>query len=430
MNERTSEGAGEIDGIAGADFGRLQGHELADDLGTDSEHCIRCGFCTTACPVFEETKWESVSPRGHANVIAAYLDGELQDEEQFEENLDLCIKCKQCIAPCPAGVEIPKLVMRAHKKHREEAGTTIGDRLFAHPRRINRLGSIAAPISNVVGRLGPVRAVMESVLGIDARRPLPSFERPTLEAWFDEHRPAPAEGGLDRDVALFVDCYVNYNEPSVGTAAIKVLERMGVDVRLAENTCCGRAALSKGFVDEAEAYADEHIDYLVGLVDDGFDLVAVEPSCAAMLKDEYTDFYAADAVERLAANSYELMEYLDKHLDRSALDFEPVDRSIAVHSHCHTKHLGIDRAAANVLDRIPGLSVDEPQVPCCGMAGSFGYQADYYELSLDIGEDLFAQLRASRGDPVATGFSCRSQIRDGMDTTAHHPIELVEESMD
>ena len=411
-----------------ADFGRLQGHELADDLGTDTDHCIRCGFCTNACPVFAETKWESVSPRGHANVIKAYLDGDLEDPEQIEENLDLCIKCKQCIAPCPAGVEIPKLVIRANERLNEEEGTALGDRLFADPRRLNALGSLAAPVSNLLSKLGPVRSVMESVLGIDARRPLPTFHRETFEDWYAAHDPAPAVGDLDRDVAVYVDCYVNYNAPTIGKAAVTVLERAGADVSLADPGCCGRAALSKGFVAEAEANADAALPPLADLVAAGRDVVCVEPSCAAMLKDEFRDLFDDPRATQVADNAYELMEYLDHVLaeEPEALPVGPLDEHVAVHSHCHTKHLGIDGAAASVLERIPDLTVDEPYVPCCGMAGSFGYQSEYYDLSMDIGENLFGQIRDSGGDPVATGFSCRSQIKDGMDEPAEHPVQVLE----
>lgn len=421
--------------VGSADFGRLQGHEHLDDLGLDTDHCIRCGFCTNACPVFEETGWESVSPRGHANVINSYLDGDLHDDEEpdhFKENLDLCIKCKQCIAPCPAGVEIPKLVIRANEQYNEEHGTSLGDRVFANPRRANRLGSLVAPLSNRLNRIGPVRRLMETILGIDARRELPEFHRETFEDWFADHTPDPSIGDadLDRDVAVFVDCYVNYNFPDIGAAAVRVLERMGARVELAENGCCGRAALSKGMITEAEAYADADVHHLAELVAAGYDIVCVEPSCAAMLKDEYTDMYDSPRVDAIADNSYELMEYVARHLTENdgLLAFDPVDRHLAYHSHCHTKHLGIDTAAADVLRRVPGTSVDEPHVSCCGMAGSFGYQAKYYDLSMDIGEGLFAQIRESDGDPVATGFSCRSQIKDGMDVSAEHPVEVIEES--
>lgn len=413
-----------------ADFGRLQGHELADDLGTDTDHCIRCGFCTNACPVFAETKWESVSPRGHANVIKAYLDGDLDEPEQIEENLDLCIKCKQCVAPCPAGVEIPKLVIRANERLNEEEGSTLGDRLFADPRRLNALGSLAAPLSNLLSTIGPVRSVMESVLGIDARRPLPTFHRETFQDWYADHEPATPVGGddLDRDVAVYVDCYVNYNAPEIGKAAVTVLERAGANVSLADPGCCGRAALSKGFVSAAETNADAALPSLADLVAEGRDVVCIEPSCAAMLKDEFLDMFDDPRAAQVADNAYELMEYLEEVFSQSpkALPMGALDEHVAVHSHCHTKHLGIDGAAAAVLSRIPDLAVDEPHVSCCGMAGSFGYQSEYYDLSMDIGENLFAQIRDSGGDPVATGFSCRSQIKDGMDDLAEHPVQVLE----
>lgn len=421
---------GGVTEVESADFGRLQGHEPGDDLATDNDHCIRCGFCTTACPVFEETGWESVSPRGHANVIAAYLDDDLEDQAAFAENLDLCIKCKQCIAPCPAGVEIPKLVMRAHEKHKAETGISIADRLFAHPWRMNRLASLTAPVSNLLMQAGPVRSLLETIAGIDARRPLPTAARTTFEDWFAQHSSlAPLDGGVDRDVMLFVDCYTNYNEPRIGKAAVRVLERLGVDVALADNGCCGRAALSKGLIDEAEAYADAHIEYLADLVSSGYDIVALEPSCGAMLKDEYTDFYSDSEVMAVAEQTYELMEYIESLLGEVDVEFESHDGSFAYHSHCHTKHLGIDAAPAEVLRQIPGVEVAEPQVSCCGMAGSFGYQADYYDLSMDIGESLFAQIREADGEPVATGFSCRHQIADGMDHDPRHPIEIVDDCL-
>lgn len=416
--------------IGAADFGRFQGHESVDDLEIDTEHCIRCGLCLTACPVFDELGWESVTPRGHANVINAYLDGTLDDPNQVAENFDHCIKCKQCLEPCPAGVEIPNLVLRAMDHHHEEHGDSLADVVYAKPRLIMKLGSLFAPLSNVIAETKPMRALMERTIGMDSRRPLPHFSRESFKGWFESHEPEPALGNLDRDVAVYVDCYVEDNYPDIGKAAVRVLERMGARVTLADTGCCGRAALSTGRIGEAEAKADAHVEDLLALVEEGYDIVGIEPSCAAMMSVEYPEMYDSGRVDRLAENTYELMVYIEEHLEEAGrdLEFGPVDDHVAYHSHCHMKEQDLGTAGADVLDRIPGLDVDEPIVSCCGMAGSFGYQTEYYDTSLEIGENLFEQIRESGGDPLAIGYSCRLQISDGMETDVEHPITLLEAS--
>jgi Fe-S oxidoreductase len=308
----------------------------------------------------------------------------------------------------------------------DQHGVPLRSRVFGGIRSLNRLGSATAPLSNLPNRLGFVRALMERFLGITAKRPLPRYERRNLAVWFRKRRPAQGRS----EVTLLADSFTTYTEPAIGRAAVELLELAGYRVRLAAEGCCGRSSLSKGLLDDARRKAAALV---AQLADTTSPIVGCEPSCLLTLRDETLSLLPDDdRARQVAGRVRQVEELLAEAIDAGDLtlaeDSWVAGRRILFHGHCHQKADVGTAATVALLRRIPGAQVVELDAGCCGMAGSFGFEAEHYAVSMTIGEDrLFPAVRAEPANTViaATGVSCRQQIAHGTERRAHHPIELV-----
>ncbi|NHN61636.1 MULTISPECIES: FAD-binding and (Fe-S)-binding domain-containing protein [Halorussus] len=399
------------------------------------ELCHGCGGCrggqeTTGgvmCPTYRAADEEITSTRGRANMLRQAMSGDLPDDptddEFATEVLDLCIGCKGCAKDCPSEVDMAKLKAEVvHERHQRE-GASLRDRLFANVDSLARVGSALAPVSNLLPELPGARAVMEKTVGIASERSLPAFERETLRDWFEARGgPRVPESEAERRAVLFPDTYTNYSHPEIGRAAVRVLEAAGVRVILADRTDSGRPAHSKGFLDEARETARGNVDALAPRVRDGWDVILVEPSDAVMFQSDYLDLLGGGSretdAETLAASTYGVCEYLDVFgLDERA-EFDGAEASVAYHGHCHQKATKKDHHAVGVLRRA-GYAVDPLDSTCCGMAGSFGYEAEHHAMSTAIGDILVGQVEESAAEYVAApGASCRTQLGDLLDDGA------------
>jgi len=389
------------------------------------ELCHGCGGCRGSqevtggvmCPTYRAADEEITATRGRANALRQAMSGDLPDDptddEFLAEVLDLCIGCKGCAKDCPSEVDMAKLKAEVEHAHHEREGTTLRERLFANVDRVSALGSATAPVSNWLQRMPGAGLVAEKVLGIARERTLPTFERQSFVDWFAERGPQVPEGEADRRALVFPDTYTNYSHPDAGKAAVSVLEAAGAHVRVPDDvTASGRAAHSKGFLDTSRERAEENVDALAPRVRDGWDVVVVEPSDAVMFQSDYRDLLSGEAVEAVARNAYGVCEYLDTHGLDDRIDFDASEEALTYHGHCHQKATKKDHHAVGVLRRA-GYEVDPLDSGCCGMAGSFGYEAEHYSMSRAIGSLLFDQIDESPGESVvAPGASCRSQIGD------------------
>jgi FAD/FMN-containing dehydrogenase/Fe-S oxidoreductase len=409
------------------------------------ELCHGCAGCTghqettggVMCPTYRAADEEITSTRGRANALRAAMSGDLPadptDEEFVTEVLDLCIGCKGCKNDCPSGVDLAKLKAEVVHEHHQREGIDLRDRLFANVETVLRAGSLFAPVSNWVMDIPGAGWLMERTLGIAAERDLPSFSRHTFVDWMANREGSTVPADDARRRALLVpDPYTNYSHPDVGAAAVRVLEAAGVHVRLPDGvTDSGRPAFSKSMLDHARATAAENVAALAPRVRDGWDIVTIEPSDAVMYQNDYLDLLTGADAEAVARNAYGVCEYLDVHdLDRQ-IEFGRADGHLSYHGHCHQKATRKDHHAVGVLRRA-GYAVDPLDSTCCGMAGSFGYEAEHVSMSISIRDLLFDQVDASAGDQVvAPGASCRSQLaaHEGLDgEEPPHPIELVDEA--
>jgi len=406
------------------------------------ELCHGCGGCrgpqeTTGgvmCPTYRASQEEVTSTRGRANALRQAMDGDLPadptGEEFTTEVMDLCIGCKGCKHDCPSGVDMAKLKAELQHQRHQDGETTLRDRLFAEVDRVSALGSTLAPLPRLLQRLPGSGAIAETFLGIARERDLPTFRRETLVDWLSEREPGVEPGEAEHHALLFPDTFTNYNRPEIGRAAVRVLEAAGVHVALPEEvTASGRAAFSQGFLDVARERAQTNVGELSSSVARGWDIVVVEPSDAVMLQSDYRDLLSGPGVEQVASATYGVCEYLDRHdLDRSAA-FDG-EGELVYHGHCHQKATARDHHAVGVLRRA-GYTVDALDSGCCGMAGSFGYEAEHYSMSQAVARVLDRQVEETAGTVVAPGGSCRTQLADFVtDDRPPHPVELLDDALD
>ncbi len=399
------------------------------------EMCNGVGACRkrlegTMCPSYMATGDEEHSTRGRANALRAVLSGALAKEEftgrRLYEVLDLCLECKACKAECPANVDMAKLKYEFLAHYYRANGLPLRNRLFGRIETLNRLGSRLAPLSNWVAGSAPSRWLLERVVGVDRRRPLPAFARQPFTAWFRRHTPG-GDGRLGR-VALFWDTFVTYNAPGIGVAATRFLEAAGYRVLLPEKRCCGRPLISKGMLREAKAHAEWNVARLLPLVEEGIPVVGLEPSCLLTLRDEYVDLLRTPAARRVAERSFLLEEFLQREEEAwKGLTFAPAPGRVLLHGHCHQKALAGTAPTVAALRRA-GYEVEEVDAGCCGMAGAFGFEREHYDLSLAIANRRLVPAVKAAGGSVevsAPGVSCRQQIEHTTGRRAKHPAELL-----
>ncbi|CCQ35333.1 FAD-dependent oxidoreductase (GlcD/DLD_GlcF/GlpC domain fusion protein) [Natronomonas moolapensis 8.8.11] len=409
-----------------------------------TELCHGCAGCTghqdttgsVMCPTYRATENEEITTtRGRANMLRRAMSGDLPEDvfsdEFIHEVMDLCIGCKGCKRDCPSGVDMAKLKTEVKHEYHQREGIPFRDRLFANVETLYRLGSTFAPLSNVATSLPGSGILTEKVLGIARERDLPNFKRNTLKKWDANRTPAVSESEADRKALVIADPYTNYTQPEVGKAAVRTLEAAGVHVEIPDDvTDSGRPAHSKCMLDESRATAQANVDALAPRVEDGWDVVSVEPSDSVMYQNDYLDLLSGPDVEAVAENAYSVMQYIDTFRLDEALE-TATDGTISYHGHCHQTASSRDHHAVGVLRRA-GYDVDVLDTTCCGMAGSFGYEAEHYSMSQAIGRLLFDAVEESPADEVtAPGTSCRSQLAgtDRVDGKPPHPIEKLDAAL-
>jgi Fe-S oxidoreductase len=407
------------------------------------EMCNGIGVCRkklegTMCPSYMATLDEEHSTRGRANALRAVLSGKVPRSEftgrRLYEVLDLCLECKACKAECPANVDMAKLKYEFLAHYYRAHGLPLRNRLFGRIHALARVGSALAPLSNWIARLAPHRWLLERLAGIDRRRPLPSFARESFARWFGRRRP---EGtGTRGEVVLFHDTFNTYQTPSVAIAATRLLETLGYRVVLADRGCCGRPMISKGMLDEARTLAADNVARLAPAARAGRPIVGLEPSCLLTLRDEYPELVRTEDARLVARQSLLLEEFLTKELKAGhplfARKHADAGRKVLLHGHCHQKALVGTSPTVAVL-KAAGYQVSEVDAGCCGMAGSFGFEAEHYDLSVKIAERRLAPAVRAAGADVAVcapGISCRQQVEHTTGRVPKHPAELLWEALE
>jgi FAD/FMN-containing dehydrogenase/Fe-S oxidoreductase len=409
------------------------------------EMCSGLGACRktlegTMCPSYMATREEAHSTRGRANVLRLAMSGRLGDaglgDEGVREVLDLCLECRACKAECPVGVDVARFKSEFLADYWRRHGTPIRARLLGHVHSMSRWGSRLAPLSNAIARSALAQALNERAIGIDRRRTLPSWASRSFAKTFRQRRrratPAP-HGRPDRTVALFNDTFTNYYAPAIGMAGLEVLESADLDVELAPIACCGRPLISQGLLAAARRQAESSVEALYPLAERAVPIVFFEPSCLSAIREDVPSLLRGDVQRRalrVADRAVLFEEYLERECEagRVRLDLCDGPSQILLHGHCHQKAMGRLAPAKSLLGRIPGATVIDLDAGCCGMAGSFGYAREHFDVSRAIGErKLLPAARALREGAVlvASGTSCRHQVADFTGVRALHAAELI-----
>ena len=400
-------------------------------IGGAVDMCSGLGACRkkldgTMCPSYMATHEEADSTRGRANVLRLAMAGRIGEaglgDEGVYQVLDLCLECRACKAECPVGVDMARFKSEFLADYWSRHGVSRHARVLGNARTLAKWGSAFAPVSNWAMNSGVAKYFAEKWLGIDRRRPVPTFASRTLAAM------APRADERS-DAILFNDTFTNYYDPDNGMAALEVLRAAGVRAGLAEHHCCGRPQISKGLLGQARVLAARNADALYPHAVAGRKIVFCEPSCLSAVREDAPSLLrgeARDKAETVAAACVLFEELAASKVKNLPLKAGPSE--ILLHGHCHQKSMGLLGPAKSLLASVPGATVVDLDAGCCGMAGSFGYSADHFDVSRAIGErKLLPAVRSKKPGAivVASGTSCRHQVKDFTGERAIHPAVLL-----
>jgi len=391
--------------------------------------CGGCRRCLPLCPSFKVLF-------DRMDVEAVDGDVDKLPARDLKEVVDLCYQCKLCFNHCPYTpphrweVDFPRLMLRARAAQARQTGVSLQDRMLGNADLVGKLGSLAAPLSNWMNDWAVHRAFMQAVAGIHRARRLPKFHRPTFSSWFKSTaKPAAAEGGrtVSRKVALFATCTVEYNAPAIGRAAVRVLERNGIDVAVPAQRCCGMPYLDGGAVDECRALVRDNVRTLAAAVREGREIVSPGPTCSYMLKQEYPWLDGSEDARLVAANTRDLFEYLARLYAEGALDtrFTRSVGAVTYHVPCHLRAQNIGTRSADVLRVIPGTTVNVVE-RCSAVDGTWGFKTQYFDLSMKVAQPLFDAVRTGGAPTIATDCPLAAlQIAQGTGLEPRHPIQVL-----
>jgi len=414
---------------AALDWSEWGGLDKAVEMCNNNGHCRKFD-AGTMCPSFRATGDEQHLTRGRANSLRLALSGQLGKDgftsDEIKEALDLCVSCKGCKRECPTGVDMAKMKIEFLHHYKARHGLTLRDRIVAYLPRYAPWAARLAPLMNLLSAL-PGR---QAITGFSARRSLPKWRT-------DHFADRPARNAPGHEVVLLVDTFNRYFEPENARAALAVLEAAGYRVHLAQPVdadarplCCGRTFLSAGLVDEAKAEARRMLDALKPYVERGIPILGLEPSCLFSLRDEFESLLPGEAARALAKQAVLFEEFIVTEADagRLKLALKPVAQRALLHGHCHQKAFAVMGAVEKALRLVPGLEVATVESSCCGMAGSFGYEMEHFDISMKMAEaSLLPAMRKADADTllVADGTSCRHQIADGAQREAVHVARVL-----
>ena len=404
-----------------------------------AEKCNGSGDCRkpasaggAMCPSYRATKDEKDTTRARANTLREFLTNSEQankfNHQELKEVFDLCLSCKACASECPSNVDVAALKSEFLYQYQEENGYSFRNTMFANNVKYNKIGSLVPGLTNLVLNT----YLTKSIMGISLKRSIPKLTPKTLKAWYKKQTHSSSQ----KIVYVFCDEFTNFYDTEIGKDTITVLKRLGYNPTFINHPESGRSFISKGFLKEAKALANENVSIFKELITEETPLVGIEPSAILTFRDEYIRL--ADDVNSatiISKNTFTIEEFILKEFEKGTIrtnQFTTEDKLVKIHGHCHQKALSSTHATFSILNIPKNYKPTIMNTGCCGMAGSFGYEKEHYKVSMQVGEDtLFPKIRntSKNIEIVAAGTSCRHQIYDGTKRIAKHPITVLREAL-
>ena len=404
-----------------------------------AEKCNGSGDCRkpasaggAMCPSYRATKDEKDTTRARANTLREFLTNSEQankfNHQELKEVFDLCLSCKACASECPSNVDVAALKSEFLYQYQEENGYSFRNTMFANNVKYNKIGSLVPGLTNLVLNT----YLTKSIMGISLKRSIPKLTPKTLKAWYKKQTHSSSQ----KIVYVFCDEFTNFYDTEIGKDTITVLKRLGYNPTFINHPESGRSFISKGFLKEAKALANENVSIFKELITEETPLVGIEPSAILTFRDEYIRL--ADDVNSatvISKNTFTIEEFILKEFESGNIrtnQFSAEEKLVKIHGHCHQKALSSTHATFSILNIPKNYKPTIMNTGCCGMAGSFGYEKEHYKVSMQVGEDtLFPKIRntSKEIEIVAAGTSCRHQIYDGTKRIAKHPITVLREAL-
>lgn len=422
------------------DFSHDQGMMRAVEKCNGSGDCRKSELIGgVMCPSFMATRNENTTTRARANTLREFLTNSPKknpfDHQEIYDVMDLCLSCKGCKSECPSSVDIARYKAEFLQHYYDEHGIPLRTRAIAYISQLNKLGMLVPGITNYFFTQPAFSGFLKRILGFAPKRSIPQLYGITLRTWARYNLPRLNQQVASKgEVCLFVDEFTEYNDTLTGIRAAELLAAMGYRINVVPHGSSGRTFLSKGLVRQAQKLAIKNVKALAGIITEKMPLVGIEPSGILTFRDEYPDLVSKelkpDAL-KLAKNALMFDEFVEREIAAGNIDksmFTTEKRLIKLHGHCHQKSLASTAPTKVMLSLPENYMVEEIPSGCCGMAGSFGYEKEHYDLSMKVGElILFPAVRNTPAEILiaAPGTSCRHQIKDGTGRTAYHPIDIL-----
>ncbi|MEO8819672.1 MAG: FAD-linked oxidase C-terminal domain-containing protein [Ginsengibacter sp.] len=421
------------------------------DILQHAEQCNGTGECRkthlsggTMCPSYMATKNEKDTTRARANILREFLTSSTKmnrfDHKEIYEVMDLCLSCKGCKSECPSSVDVAKLKAEFLQQYYDTNGVPFRSKLIANFNRSAKLGSIAPGVYNWMMTTPAISNIIKRFSGFAVKRSMPTLYKTSLRKWFDKRKKNTNGDGQPKNkkVYLFCDEFTNYNDTEIGIKAILLLEKLGYEVLMPKHEESGRAWMSKGLLRKAKEIARKNVAIFSKIVTSETPLIGIEPSAILTFRDEYIDLADEEnlaTAKALSKNVFIIDEFIGREIERGNIkksSFTTEKRHIKLQGHCHQKSLSSTGPSLKMMSLPENYSAEEIRSGCCGMAGSFGFEKEHYDLSMQIGElVLFPTIRSTDADVIiaATGTSCRHQVKDGTGAKALHPVEVLYDAL-
>ncbi|WP_229236334.1 FAD-binding and (Fe-S)-binding domain-containing protein [Emticicia sp. TH156] len=415
------------------------------DILQHAEQCNGSGDCRktelsggTMCPSYMATRNEKDTTRARANILRETLTRSDKlnrfDSKEVKEVMDLCLVCKGCKTECPSNVDMAKLKMEFLQHYHDEHGVPVRSWLVGNYSKMSKIASYVPWAYNLVFDNAPLRKIANKLVGFHPERTMPLLQKDTLKSWYDKNVARTNDKSSEKKVYLFCDEFTNFNDVEIGKKTVFLLQKLGYQVVIPEHTDAGRAFLSKGMLKDAQKLANKNVNLLKGIINENTPLIGIEPSAILTFRDEYPDLVDAeliDAARELAKNALMVDEFIAREIDKgniSKTSFTDDKKLIKLHGHCQQKAVASLTPTKKMLSFPANYEVHLIPSGCCGMAGSFGYEEEHFDISMKIGElVLFPTVRKQPAEVIiaAPGTSCRHQIHDGTGRKALHPVEIL-----